>query len=127
MSGCKDAEPEPAVGKSDGSLTVETPEPEPETKKEPPKSTGLPDYPGSEDTGDGMTYEEEGKTVVLSVRTTADKAAKVAAFYKAKLTEPKASTTVPITTIDGKLPDGRSVSITILQNEKHTRVSIATR
>jgi hypothetical protein len=127
LGGCKEEGPEPVRGTSEGSVTIETPTPEPKAEKAPAKTTGLPDYPGSEDTGDSMTYEEDGKTVVLSVRTTRDKAAKVAAFYKAKLTEPKASTTGPITTLDGKLPDGRSVSITILQDEKHTRVSIATR
>ncbi|MBS1713080.1 MAG: hypothetical protein JST30_01950 [Armatimonadetes bacterium] len=115
-------------GKGGGTVTSTTPEGRQSMTSGtsfPESELGLPFYPGSTEKPEG-SFKSESPTGSshMSVRSTKDEQAKVAAFYKSKLKDPTSVSTNGNEMLTGKLPDGSNVQNTATREEGQSETTI---
>ncbi len=86
---------------------------------------GVPYYPSSTASNRDVRTEEGGKKHFMSIRTTSDSAAKVAAFYKEKVKDPVATEMGKLSSVSGKLEDGREVAVMANEADGKTEVTVS--
>lgn len=89
---------------------------------------GLPFYPGSTPVpGRDMKSDSQGETSRVSVRSTADSAAEVVAFYKTRIESPTTTSTEHISIVGGKTKSGDEalVSVSKAPGRTDTEVTVA--